>query len=89
MSAEWTTETEALAALNRRLADAAAGRVSKAVAEATLGALAEEYLRYKTDHGKRSIREDRRILEHRILPAFGKDLPARRLSEGMVGTSTS
>jgi hypothetical protein len=56
VSAEWTTEGEALAALNRRLADAAAGRVSKPTAEATLVPLAEEYLRYKADHGKRSLR---------------------------------
>jgi integrase len=84
VSAEWTTEAEALAALNRRLAAAAAGRVSRPAGEATLGALAAEYLRYKADHGKRSLREDRRILNTRLLPAFSKDLPARRLSEGMI-----
>lgn len=59
VSAEWTTEAAAIEAMNRRLADAAAGHVSKPAAEATLGALAAEYLRYETDRGKRSLHEDR------------------------------
>jgi hypothetical protein len=58
--------------------------VSKPPAEATLGALAEEYLRYKTDRGKRSLREDRRIINTRLLPEFGAPLPVRRLTAGMI-----
>ena len=47
--------------LARRLKDAANGKVTKP-AQATLGALAEHYLRYKADGGKRSLKEDTRIL---------------------------
>jgi integrase len=82
--AEWSTEAEALEALNRRLADAAAGRTPKPAAEATLGALAEEYLRYKTARGKRSLHEDRRIIDKRLLPEFGATRPVRQLTAGMI-----
>src|SRR6266540_6332966 len=69
-SADWTTETQAHEALTRRLTDAERGRIARP-ADTTLGALAEAYLRYKTDTGKRSLKEDRRILTRRLLPAFG------------------
>jgi integrase len=83
VSAEWTTEAAALEALNQRLKDADHGKVSKP-ADATLGALVENYLQYKTDQGKRSLREDRRILKTRLLPAFGAELPVRRLTEQLI-----
>ncbi len=47
----------------------------------TLGQLAEEYLRYKTTNGKRSVDEDERILKKRLLPAFG----AERLVKDLTG----
>jgi integrase len=83
VSAEWTTEAAALGALNQRLKDADHGKVSKP-ADATLGALVENYLQYKAARGKRSLREDRRILKTRLLPAFGAELPARRLTETLI-----
>lgn len=83
VSAEWTTEAQAHDALSRRFKDAEHGKVAKP-ADATLGALVENYLQYKTDQGKRSLREDRRILKTRLLPAFGAELPVRRLSETLI-----
>jgi integrase len=50
-------------------------------ADATLGALVDTYLQYKAEQRKRSLGEDRRILKTRLLPAFGAELPARRLTE--------
>jgi hypothetical protein len=70
VSAERTSEAAALEALNQCLKDADHGKLCKP-ANATLGALADEYLRYKADRGKRSLREDPRILKTRLLPAFG------------------
>ena len=64
VSAEWGTEAEALAALNRRLADAAAGRVSKPVAEATLGPRGRINRSRPTKEAV--AREDRRILGERL-----------------------
>jgi integrase len=72
----WTCENDALEELLKRQRDADAGRER---VDRTLGELADEYLRYKTDQGKRSLREDRRILKKRILPALGASLPVRRL----------
>jgi integrase len=81
-STGWTTEAQAHEALGNRLKDAEHGKVSKP-ADATLSALAEAYLQYKTEKHKRSLREDRRILT-RLLPAFGAELPARRLTEQLI-----
>ena len=50
----------------------------------TLQQLAEEYLAYKEQRGKRSLKEDTRILATRLLPAFGSELPARRLSAEVI-----
>ena len=44
----------------------------------TLAEVAEEYLAHKADAGKRSLKEDRRILTKRILPAFGAEHRPRR-----------
>ncbi len=82
-SAAWATEAEALAALSKRLTDAAAGRVA-APGTTTLGALAAQYVAYKTSAGKRSVNGDRAILDRRLLPAFGADLPVARLTAPMI-----
>jgi integrase len=82
-SGEWTTETEALAALTARLQAIEAGRVDRPAVR-TLSQVVEEYLRYKGDHGKRSLADDRRILETRLVPAFGADLPVRRLTAAAI-----
>jgi integrase len=52
--------------------------------ERTLQQLAEEYLAYKKQRGKRSLKEDTRILATRILPAFGSDLPVRQLTGATI-----
>lgn len=82
-SADWTTATQALTALLERQREIEAGQVERR-AERTLGQLADEYLTYKEQRGKRSLKEDRRILAKRLLPAFGRDLPARRLTGPML-----
>src|SRR5262249_59600696 len=72
VSAEYQSENDALDAMLKRQRDAAAG-IAPAVPR-TLRELADEHLRYKEDHGKRSLKEDRRILNRRVVPAFGADL---------------
>jgi hypothetical protein len=64
ISSDWRTQQEALTALNARLAEIAAGQLGRPT-ERTLGALVEEYLAYKRDHGKRSVKDDERILRVR------------------------
>jgi integrase len=82
-SSEWLTETEALNELARRQQEIGAG-IEERPAERTLGEAAKEYLAYKTSTGKRSVEDDRLILEHRLLPAFGAELPLRRLNAGLI-----
>jgi integrase len=50
----------------------------------TLQQLAEEYLMYKEQRGKRSLKEDLRILATRLLTAFGSELPVRQLSAAAI-----
>jgi integrase len=57
---------------------------SPAGASRTLGQLVDEYLTYKQDAGKRSLKEDRRILKTRILPAFRADTPTRDISGAAI-----
>src|SRR6185436_7810990 len=64
--------------LLKRQRDAEAGRPMRM--DRTLGELVEEYLRYKTERGKRSMREDTRMLRKRLLPKFGADLAVRKLT---------
>src|SRR5262245_16691191 len=52
--------------------------------ERTVQELAQEYLAYKAQRGKRSLKEDTRILATRILPAFGSDLPVRQLTSAAI-----
>jgi integrase len=80
-SAEWLTRDDALGALEARRKAIAAGKVERAP-ERTLGQLAAEYLTYKK--AKPSLREDTRYLTAQFLPAFGADLPVRRLTGPMI-----
>ena len=41
--------------------------------EISLDALTTRYLQYKTDQGKRSVKDDTRILHHRLAPPFRAD----------------
>ena len=75
----WTCENDALEELLKRQRDAAAGKAAEA-APRTLRQLADEYLAYKADRGKRSLAEDQRILNTRLLPELGADLLARDLT---------
>jgi len=61
-----------------------AAPAAPAPTERTVQQLAEEYLAYKAQRGKRSLKEDTRILATRILPAFGSDLPVRRLTGAAI-----
>jgi integrase len=42
--------------------------------------VAARYLKFKADHGKRTLKEDRRILEKQLLTVFGPALPIRQLT---------
>src|SRR5207247_5615393 len=77
--AAWTTPALARVALAEREKEIAAGHVAPRP-ERTLTELAGEYCQYKTDRGKRSAADDARVLATRLLPAFGPDLPVRKLT---------
>jgi integrase len=77
-SGEWTCENDALEAMLKRQRDAGAGIMP--AAPRTLRELADEYLRYKAERGKRSLSEDRRMLNTRLLPALGADLLVEKLT---------
>src|SRR6476660_6176443 len=79
VSSDWTCEEDAMKALSERQQQIRAGQTDRSVA-VTLGAVVERYLKFKADHGKRSLHEDKRILEKQILPAFGSGLFLRQLS---------
>src|SRR5262245_12880235 len=79
-SAEWQTKDDALKALVARQEDIKAGRVERAP-DRTLRQLVDEYLAYKK---KRSLALDARILRALLMPAFGADLPVRRLTAEMI-----
>jgi integrase len=80
---EWHTPADARAALAKREAEIAAGRVDLPEAR-TLRQVADEYLAFKTHQGKRTVSEDRRILETRLLPAFGAMTPVRSLTAAAI-----
>jgi hypothetical protein len=75
---EWTKD-DALAELVKRQAEVSAGKVTRPEAR-TLGQLRDEYLAYKRDHKKRSLHEDVSMLNTRLMPAFGADLPVKKLT---------
>src|SRR5262249_53511169 len=82
-SSEWLTEADALAGLSARLKEVEAGQLTRP-ADRSLGELAPEYLHYKADQGKRSLKDDQRIIEHCLLPAFGVNLPVRRVTGAAI-----
>lgn len=82
-SSEWLTEDDAIAELAKRQKEIAAGKLDRP-ADRTLDELAEEYLRYKADSGKRTVTDDKRILDGRLLPAFGRDLPLRKVTAATI-----
>jgi integrase len=82
-SSEWLTKTDALAALNQRMQAIQSGEMARRP-EISFQALSERYLKYKTDQGKRSMKDDTRILRHRLLPYFGPTLPVRHLTEERI-----
>jgi integrase len=77
-NAAWT-EDDARAALVARQEEVSKPATAPP-SERSLQQLAEEYLSYKQQRGKRSLKEDTRILATRLLPAFGGELPVRQLS---------
>lgn len=83
VSSDWLTEHDALTALNSRLAEIAAGQLERPT-ERTFSALVEEYLAYKQDHGKRSVKDDERILKRVLLPVLGAGTPVRTLGGPMI-----
>jgi hypothetical protein len=83
VSSAWLTEADVIEALAQRQKEIAAGIVGPRV-ERTLGELAEEYLAYKRDHGKRTLSEDERITKRQLLPALGAALPVRRLTVAAI-----
>jgi integrase len=80
-SSDWLTEQDALTALTARLQAIEAGEPGRP-AERTFAQVAAEYLVYKAE--KRSVGSDKRILEGRLLPAFGRDVNVRRLTAAAV-----
>ena len=54
-----------------------AGQVERP-AERTLGQVREEYLAFKEQRGKRSVAEDKRMLDTRILPLSCRRASSRR-----------
>ncbi len=71
VSSAWATETEALEALATRQREVEAGQLDRPRRDHTLGTVAAQYLEYKKQ--KRSLEDDKIILERKILPAFGAE----------------
>ena len=82
-SSAWLKEADALKALSERQEQIRGGRIERPE-EATLGEVADRYLKYKEDHRKRSLKDDVRIFRHRLLPSFGATLPIRHLTEARI-----
>ena len=79
VSSAWTSEADAMQALSERQQQVRAGQTDRPL-DVTLGQVVERYLKFKTDHGKRSLHEDKRIFEKQLVPAFGAGLLIRQLS---------
>lgn len=80
VKAEWDRDA-ARAALVARLEEVGQGQTEPTTT--TFRQLAAEYLEFKTASGKRSMREDRRIMNKRLVPAFG-DLLIKQITEPVV-----
>ncbi len=78
-SSSWTSEEDALKALSARLERVKAGQIDRPL-DVTFGQVVKRYLEYKAEHGKRTVSEDKRILEKEFTIAFGAGLPIRQLS---------
>jgi len=76
------TEDDARGELTKRIEEVRAGR--ERLRECTLAQLADEYLKHKADAGKRSLKEDRRILKKRIVPTFGATIKVRAVTETAI-----
>jgi hypothetical protein len=83
ISGDWLTEHDARTALAARQAAIEAGALGRPT-ERTLGRVVEEYLVYKRDHGKRSIKDDERILTRVLLPALDSSIAVRAVSGAMI-----
>src|SRR5262249_39501426 len=81
--AAWSREA-AQAALAERILEHDAPAAAAEPVSRSLGDLVDEYLRYKSDNGKRSLKEDRRILRKRVLPAFGPALAVGDLTGAAI-----
>jgi integrase len=65
------TREEAEAWIEERQREKRDRLVLGGVTPKTLGAVAAEYLAYKASKGKRTVDEDRALLEHQLMPFFG------------------
>src|SRR5262245_31311187 len=84
-SSAWTKKSEAYEALTLRLKEIDAGIVERTgKPKRTLKELSQEYLAYKHNEGKLSLKDDKRILENRLLPYFGEALDVRDLSSEAI-----
>ena len=80
VKAEWSRD-DARAELVKRLEEVGQGRTAPSTT--TFRQLAAAYLEFKAASGKRSMREDRRIMNKRLVPAFG-DLRVRDITEPVI-----
>ncbi len=84
-SSAWTTDEEARKALEQRREEIKNGQIAPPHhREVLLGELVEEYLKYKADEGKLTVKDDKNILGNKIAPAFGAHLPMRALDKTMI-----
>jgi integrase len=83
VSSDWLTEQDAMTALSERLKAVDAGQLTRPAAR-IFGALVDEYLAYKRDHGKRSVEDDERILKRALLPVLGVGTPVRTIGGPMI-----
>jgi integrase len=81
-SADWLTKEDALQARAAALLQRDAPVVS--IENVSLGRLRDEYLKIKEQDGKRSLKEDRRILNKHVVPTFGVDFLIRKLTAPMI-----
>jgi integrase len=78
----WTKGQAQSALLAQQIA-IARGRAT-AVVDRTLGELRDDYLSHKRAEGKRSLKEDTRILATQLLPAFGATRRVREITNVMI-----
>jgi integrase len=78
-SSAWISEEDALKALSARQQQIRSGQTDRPL-DVTFGALTERYLKFKADHGKRSLHHDQWIIAKQLLPEFGSSMPVRQLS---------